>query len=672
MRQTNLRGAAPHGVDSAPRRVVAVALLAWSCCGGWAWGQEAIFFKLKRIDQDKLLHGDYPLRQIVENGRHLFSTPFTKDDGYGEGGRVDSGVRQPGPREADFQKNLLRLKTELCSSITLEEFNRLLNFALPHINAADGKATFPYYRLNGLDSQSCFECHNSIGSARLPDTHSLALTRKQSTVGGPAGSASNAFINPDLPYHTFEFVRNPPHVFGTGYAQELAEEMSHELLAQKVKAIKRAVEQAGTKVVEALHGKTTAYGTLGVTYRGNANDAVDIVATLRAMTDCPEATTFGLFEVETSGVVGVSHDLIVRPFQWKGIASNERNFVKDACQFHFGIQAREKNKLFNQVGEVHDGDADGHPDELSLGDVSALSIFTMTIRPPTQILPPDRAQRESAERGRQIFSGQMLVAKEMSCSSCHTPSLVVASPIVVVRDPRSSQAEHGPVEFAGNGIGLSAQRKSSTQLPTFRRFLETIKPAEIAAGRTTDADTRSAVKAATIRYDQSFAKRTRTDGYAFNLSDLQPVDEFGEPGRELSAPLSESLPRLAANADGSVDVPLFTDFKRHKMGALLSEPIGEEFRQATDVEKPTLAGVPEDEFLTRPLWGVADTGPWLHDGRAQSLLEAILLHDSPGSDATPIIAAFRGLLPASQADLIEFLKVLRLPIDPRYGFDNFP
>jgi hypothetical protein len=27
---------------------------------------------LKRIDQDELLKGRYPLRQVIENGRHLF------------------------------------------------------------------------------------------------------------------------------------------------------------------------------------------------------------------------------------------------------------------------------------------------------------------------------------------------------------------------------------------------------------------------------------------------------------------------------------------------------------------------------------------------------------------------------------------------------------------------
>jgi CxxC motif-containing protein (DUF1111 family) len=38
-------------------------------------------------------------------------------------------------------------------------------------------------------------------------------------------------------------------------------------------------------------------------------------------------------------------------------------------------------------------------------------------------------------------------------------------------------------------------------------------------------------------------------------------------------------------------------------------------------EQPTPA-----EWRTAPLWGVADSGPYLHDGRANSLAEAIELH----------------------------------------------
>ena len=304
-------------------------------------------------------------------------------------------------------------------------------------------------------------------------------------------------------------------------------------------------------------------------------------------------------------VAGVSPDLIVRPFQWKGIASNERNFVKDACQSTWHA-AREKNPGFNTSSEDHDGDVDGHLDELSIGDVSALSIFTMTIRPPTQVKPIRLIQQAEVERGRKIFSGQLLVTVEKSCSSCHKTSLKLESPIVVVRDPRAEAAEFGPVAYEGNGIGLSAQRKSSTQLPDFRRFLE-LKPGSTLQNLGGDKALFDALKKSTSDYDKSFLSRVRKDGYAFDL-ELQPADDS-----EIPEPMSESLPRLVANADGAIDVPLFSDLRRHKIGKLLSERKG--FLQATDVAPPQIPGVPEDEFLTRPLWGVGDTGPWLHDGR---------------------------------------------------------
>ena len=42
--------------------------------------------------------------------------------------------------------------------------------------------------------------------------------------------------------------------------------------------------------------------------------------------------------------------------------------------------------------------------------------------------------------------------------------------------------------------------------------------------------------------------------------------------------------------------------------------------------------IPADQFLTAELWGVGNTGLWLHDGRAGTLREAILLH---GEDEPP-------------------------------------
>ena len=222
----------------------------------------------------------------------------------------------------------------------------------------------------------------------------------------------------------------------------------------------------------------------------------------------------------------------------------------------------------------------------------------------------------------------------------------------------------GPEQLVGNGIGLPAQLKSSAQLPVVRRFME-LDPVTVVANQ--DAGSAlNALRQAWTRFELSFFEQPNTglDAYAFDLTTLKPANRLPNSPPEPRA-LSETQPRLPVSGQ-SIEVPLFSDLRRHKMGKGLKERDG--FRQATDV-----AGlvVPEDEFLTRPLWGVGDTGPWLHDGRAQSLEEAILLHRSDGSEANDVIDAFTKLPSGEKDAIIKFLLTLRLPLDPRYEFDDY-
>lgn len=67
-------------------------------------------------------------------------------------------------------------------------------------------------------------------------------------------------------------------------------------------------------------------------------------------------------------------------------------------------------------------------------------------------------------------------------------------------------------------------------------------------------------------------------------------------------------------------VHLFSDLKRHDMG--------------TDLASPSAQGaIPASTFLTRPLWGLADTAPYLHDGRAPTIQDAIAMHGGEASAA---------------------------------------
>ena len=68
------------------------------------------------------------------------------------------------------------------------------------------------------------------------------------------------------------------------------------------------------------------------------------------------------------------------------------------------------------------------------------------------------------------------------------------------------------------------------------------------------------------------------------------------------------------------------------------------------------------EWKTPPLWGVADTAPYWHDGSAPTLRDAIKKHEKEGK---PSADGFERLVAEQQGQLIAFLSTLRAPIPQR-------
>ncbi len=66
-------------------------------------------------------------------------------------------------------------------------------------------------------------------------------------------------------------------------------------------------------------------------------------------------------------------------------------------------------------------------------------------------------------------------------------------------------------------------------------------------------------------------------------------------------------------------------------------------------------GAPMGFFRTPPLWGISDTAPYMHDGRASTLLSAILAHDG---EAASVTANYEALTQQEKDDLLLFLEDL--------------
>ncbi len=74
--------------------------------------------------------------------------------------------------------------------------------------------------------------------------------------------------------------------------------------------------------------------------------------------------------------------------------------------------------------------------------------------------------------------------------------------------------------------------------------------------------------------------------------------------------------------------------------------------------KAQLVGATQREWRTPPLWGCRDSAPYLHDGRAQTLEQAIAFH---GGEAAGSAREFFMLTPQEQQQLIAYLKTLVAP-----------
>jgi len=92
----------------------------------------------------------------------------------------------------------------------------------------------------------------------------------------------------------------------------------------------------------------------------------------------------------------------------------------------------------------------------------------------------------------------------------------------------------------------------------------------------------------------------------------------------------------------SATIEVFSDFKRHDVGTALQD--NAPFNQ-----------IAANQFITPPLWGIAVSAPYMHNGSARTLQDAILAH---AGDAQAVRNSFAALTADQQSQIVEFLLTL--------------
>ena len=249
-----------------------------------------------------------------------------------------------------------------------------------------------FNRIAGPDASACSSCHI------------------EPLVGGAGDVTMNVFASEgftgqgtDSTNPQFSNERNTNHIFGAGLIELLAREMTAELQQLRKKVLAQARSSGKSATLE-LTAKGVNFGTLS-------------------------ASPDGL--VDLTGIKGIDTDLVIRPFSQKGVMTSLRQFTINALNAHHGMQATERFGL-RWTGEK-DFDEDGHSNEITEGDVSALVAFQATLAPPLILAPQNSRWKDAAEKGKNLFS-------DLACIECHKPFLPLNS--LKFADP-------GPVDAAG-------------------------------------------------------------------------------------------------------------------------------------------------------------------------------------------------------------------------------
>jgi CxxC motif-containing protein (DUF1111 family) len=111
---------------------------------------------------------------------------------------------------------------------------------------------------------------------------------------------------------------------------------------------------------------------------------------------------------------------------------------------------------------------------------------------------------------------------------------------------------------------------------------------------------------------------------------------------------------------GDVD-GIYSDLLLHDMGRELSDSgsytvLEPEIASADRSRQPRAAN--EREWRTPPLWGLRDSAPYLHDGRAATVADAVALHGGEGLTAA---RAYKGLSKKEREQVDLFLQTLAAP-----------
>ena len=314
---------------------------------------------MTHVSQLGIERGKYSVEELEQLGEVLFATSFNTLDGAGRPTLTGDG---------EFRDR----------RVSPENFNRISG---PDANACSGCHTLPRIGGGGDNVANVFALADRFDFVDFEDQTHLDHRSEVEELQNPGPQ----YPEP-LNLENVGNERNTVGMFGSGFVELLAREMTRDLQRIEEQAIEEARER-GQIVRKPLISKGVDFGVIAAHPRG---------------------FTY------TTEVEGVDGDLIVKPFIAKGVVTSLREFTNTALIQHHGMVS------YELAGPHVDLDGDGVIHEMTPGDVTALVVFQARLPSPIEVTPDDPAVTQAIEVGRGLFDS-------IGCTECHIPALPLES-----------------------------------------------------------------------------------------------------------------------------------------------------------------------------------------------------------------------------------------------------
>jgi len=492
-----------------------------------------------------------PMSQLIRYGAQLFNAKFTIQEGAGR--PLSKGTGAP-------------------------------------VSDPTAPLVFPrnFDRISSPEANACSGCHNApvsgAGGDRVTEVFVLAQRFDRLTFDHADGITTRGAVDESGKLVTMENATNDRKTIGmngSGFVEMLARQITADLQAERDAT---------------APGSTTPLASKGISF-GILTHNVD------GTWDTSQVQGLAAPSLSSKGTTPPS--MIIRPLHQVGNVISIRQFSNNAFNHHHGMQSEER------FGLNTDPDGDGVVNELTVADLTAVSMYQATLAVPGRVIPNDPAIEHANLRGEALFN-------KIGCATCHA-----TLPLTSNNNP-GLPGQPGWIYFEPDPYN-----------PCQPGVPNPYNPCQMGLANSPNlvlGPTNYPVSAPALTVDLT--------------SDTLP------------------LPRLHAHG-GVVMVAAYTDLKLHDISAT-SNPATDPECEPLDQNQPaTLNGISNPKFfaenckfITRKLWGFYNQGgAFMHHGKFTTAREAVEAHNG---EALSQRLAFDALPRHQQNDLIEFLKSLQV------------